>query len=95
VGAGSLGTPPDLIRATDDVMAIVAVLWAGRCRGGARDGAHASADCRTNTGAAPASGDRANNRAGAGANQATTQRTLGGIVRVGKRAGRHQQASGY
>ena len=52
-------------------MAIVAVLWAWRCGGSARDGANAAADSRADTGATPASGDRADNRPGTGTNQAT------------------------
>jgi hypothetical protein len=78
----------------DDVMAIVAVLWARRCRGGARDGANAAADNRTDTSAAPASCDRADNRPGAGTNQAAAQRSVGGIVGVSERRGRQYQTRG-
>jgi hypothetical protein len=83
------------VGAVDDVMAIVAGMRARRCRGRARDRTHAPADGRTDTCAAPASGDRADNRPGAGANQATAQRLVGGIVGVCERGGRQHQTSAY
>jgi hypothetical protein len=56
-----------------------------------RDRAHASADRRTDTGATPASCDRANYSPGAGADQAAAQRSLGGIVWVRECGGRQHQ----
>jgi hypothetical protein len=78
-----------------DVMAIIAVLWTGRCGGGTRNGANAAADSRADTRTTPASGDRADNRPCAGTNQATAQRSVGGIVGVGERGGRQHQTSAY
>ena len=69
-------------------MAIVVALWAWRCGGSASNGANAAADSRADTGATPASGDRADNRPGAGTNQAAAQRSVGGVVRVRERGGR-------
>ena len=80
--------------AVDDVMAIVPVMWARRCRGSARDGANSAADRRTDTGATSASRDRANNRPGPGANQATAQRSVGRIIRIRERGRRQHHTSG-
>jgi hypothetical protein len=77
----------------DDVTAVVPVMWARRCRGGTRDGADPAADCRTDTGATSASCDRANDRPGAGTNQATTERTVGRVIRIRER-GRRQHNTG-
>ena len=74
-------------------MAIVAGMRARRCCGRARDRAHAAADSRADTGATPASGDRADNCPGAGTDQATAQRSVGGIVMIGERGGRQHQTS--
>jgi hypothetical protein len=70
-------------------MAIVAALRTRGCGGSTRYGADSAADSRTDTGATSASCDRANNRPGTGANQATAQRTVGGIIRIRER-GRRQ-----
>jgi len=70
-------------------MAIIAMLWTRGCGDGTRNGANARTDSRTDTGATSASCDRANNRSGTGANQATAQRTVGGIIRIRER-GRRQ-----
>ena len=77
------------------MMAVVAGMSAWRCCGDARDRAHAAADSRADTGDAPASGDRANNRAGAGANQTTAQCSVSRIVRICERGGRQYQTSAY
>jgi hypothetical protein len=79
----------------DDMMAIVAGMRAWRCCGDACDRTHAAADGRADTGATSASCDRANNRAGAGANQTTAQCSVSRIVRICERGGRQHQTSAY
>ena len=74
-------------------MVIIAMMWARRCGGSARYGAHAPADRRTDTSTTPAPGDRANDSPGAGADQAAPQRSLGGIVGVRECGGRQHQPS--
>ena len=64
-----------------DVTAI-AVIWARGCGGGARYGAHAPADRRTDASTTPAACDRADYSPSAGADQTAAHRPIGGIVRV-------------
>jgi hypothetical protein len=78
---------------THDVMVIVAVMWSRRRGSGARYGANAPADRRTDTGTMPAARDRSDHGSGAGADQAAANRPLGGIVRV-REGGRRQQQPG-
>ena len=60
----------------------IAVIWAGRCCGGARYSAHAPADRRTDASTTPAARDRANYSPSARADQTAAQRPIGGVVRV-------------
>ena len=64
------------------VMAIVAVMGTRRSGGNTRQGTHAPADRRTNTGATATSGDRSDHSPSTRTDQATSQRPLRGIVRV-------------
>ena len=59
-----------------DVM-VVAVIWAWRCGSGARYGAHASADRRTDASTTSAARDRADYRPSAGATRPPTARSAG------------------
>ena len=77
----------------NDVVVIVAAMWAGRRGGCARYGAHPSANRGTNAGTPAAAGDRANYSSGAGTDETAAQRSLGGIVRVCD-GGRGQHKSG-
>ena len=80
----------------DDVMVIVRVMGTRRCGSGTRYGAHASADSRTDTSTTTASCDRTDYSSGAGADQPSPQRSLGGIVGVRERGGRqHQPGADY
>jgi hypothetical protein len=75
-----------------DVM-VVAVIWAWRCGSGARYGAHASADRRTDASTTSAARDRADYRPSAGADQTAAHRAIGGIVRVRDGCGRQHKSS--
>ena len=72
-------------------MAVVAVMRARRGGGGARYGAHAPANRRTDTGTMAASRDRTDQSPGARADQPAPQRSFGRIVGVRERGGRQQQ----
>src|SRR5271169_478574 len=76
----------------DDVT-VVAVIWAWRCASGARYGAHAPADRRTDASTTPAARDRADYSPSAGADQTAAHRPIGGIVRVSEGRGRQHQSS--
>jgi hypothetical protein len=75
-----------------DVM-VVAVIWAWRCGSGARYGAHASADRRTDASTTSAARDRADYRPSAGTDQTAAHRAIGGIVRVRDGCGRQHKSS--
>ena len=80
----------------DDVMVIVRVMGTRRCGSGTRYGAHAPADSRTDTSTTTASRDRTDYGPGAGADQPSPERSLGGVVRVRERGGRqHQPGADY
>jgi hypothetical protein len=66
----------------DDVVAVVAVMWARRRGGNARYRSHASAYSRTDTRTPPTPCDRTNHSPRAGADQAAADRAVGRIVRV-------------
>jgi len=72
---------------------VVAVIWAWRCGSGARYGAHASADRRTDASTTSAARDRADYRPSAGADQTAAHRAIGGIVRVRDGCGRQHKSS--
>jgi hypothetical protein len=72
---------------------VVAVIWAWRCGSGARYGAHAPADRRTDASTTPAARDRADYSPTAGADQTAAQRPIGGIVRVREGCRRQHQSS--
>jgi hypothetical protein len=76
-----------------DVMAVIAVIWARRCGGSARDGADAPADRRTDAGTTPAARDCADDSSGSGPDQTAAYRAINGIVRVRRGRGRQQQSS--
>jgi hypothetical protein len=75
-----------------DVTAI-AVIGAWGCGSGARYGAHAPADRRTDASTTPAACDRADYSPSAGADQTAAHRPIGGIVRVREGCGRQHQSS--
>ena len=75
----------------NDVMAIVRVMGTRRCGSGTRYGTHAPADSRTDTSTTTASCDRTDYSPGAGADQPSSQRSLGGVVGVCDRGGRQHQ----
>jgi hypothetical protein len=70
----------------------VAVIWAWRRGSGARYGAHAPADRRTDASTMPAARDRADYSPGAGADQTAAQRSIRGIVRVREGCRRQHQS---
>jgi len=72
---------------------VVGAIWAWRCASGARYGAQAPADRRTDASTMPAARDRADYSPGAGADQTAAQRPIGGIVRVREGCGRQHQSS--
>ena len=69
------------------------MIWAWRCGSGARYGAHASADRRTDASTTSAARDRADYRPSAGADQTAAHRAIGGIVRVRDGCGRQHKSS--
>ena len=80
----------------NDVMAIVRVMGTRRCGSGTRYGTHAPADSRTDTSTTTASCDRTDYSSGAGADQSSSQRSVGRIVGVRERRGRqHQPGADY
>jgi len=80
----------------NDVMVIVLVMGTRRCGSGTRYGAHAPADSRTDTSTTTASRDRTDYGPGAGADQPSSQRSLGRIVGVRERSSRqHQRGADY
>ena len=80
----------------DDVLVIIAVMWAGGRGGSARKGSYAPANRSTNTGTTSTSGDRSDHSPSAGTDQAAPQRPLGRIVWVRKRgACQHQPSPDY
>jgi hypothetical protein len=70
----------------------IAVIWAGRCCGGARYSAHAPADRRTDASTTPAARDRANYSPSARADQTAAQRPIGGVVRIREGCRRQHQS---
>ena len=72
-------------------MTIVAVMGTRRCRGGTRNGTHAPTNRCTNTSTPAASCDRTDYGSGAGADQPSPERSLGGVVGVRERGGRQHQ----
>ena len=92
----ALGPPTGSIVMMNDVMVIVLVMGTRRCGSGTRYGAHAPADSRTDTSTTTASRDRTDYGPGAGADQPSSQRSLGRIVGVRERSSRqHQRGADY
>ena len=80
----------------DDGMVIVAVMGTRRCGSSTRYGANAPADGRTDTSTTAASRDSTDHSPGAGADQPSSQRSLGRIVGVRERGSRqHQRGADY